>query len=84
MTLALVNGFEPRTGSEPANLAFLYFLLSPFYIMRDYFDVDKLGVFEAYCYKKAHLNELTYHQIALLHYLLIGECRGLREWLRPA
>lgn len=55
---------------------FCRFFLFPFQIMRDYFDIEKLRVFQAYCYKKAYLKESTSHGIALLHYLLVGERRG--------
>jgi len=46
--------------------------------MRDYFDVEKLGVFQAYCYKKAYFNESASDITALLHHLLVGERRGYR------
>ena len=54
----------------------LYFVLFPFLILRDCRDIEKLGVFQPYCYKKAYLKDSTAHRIALLHYLLIGERRG--------
>ncbi|MGD0511601.1 MAG: hypothetical protein ABSA33_07245, partial [Candidatus Micrarchaeaceae archaeon] len=48
----------------------------PIQITNDYVDVTKYGVFQAYSYKKAYVNELIFDWIALLHYLLIGEHRG--------
>lgn len=52
------------------------FILLPFLVVRDYFFIKKLFVFQAYCYKKRYLHESTAHWVALLHYLLIGERRG--------
>ncbi len=52
------------------------FLSLPYQTMRDFPEIEKLGVFQAYCYKKAYLRDSTAHRIALLHYLLVGERRG--------
>jgi hypothetical protein len=50
--------------------------LFPFQVILDYIELERLCVFQAYCYKKNYLKESTAHRIALLHYLLIGEGRG--------
>jgi hypothetical protein len=71
-----MDKFEARTNHRLRYSQFLSFLLFPFQITRDFSGIEKLGVFQAYCYKKAYLSESTSHRIALLHYLLIGEHRG--------
>ena len=71
-----MDKFEARTNHRLRYSQFLSFLLFPFQITCDFFGIEKLGVFQAYCYKKAYLSESTSHRIALLHYLLIGEHRG--------
>jgi hypothetical protein len=58
------------------NFRLLNLLMFPFLILRDCRYIEKLGVFQAYCYKNAYLKDSTAHRIALLHYLLIGERRG--------
>ena len=70
------NEWEPRTNVNSAYFRLLGWLLLPFHVIRDDFDVEKLEVFQAYSYKKAYLSESTAHRIAFLHYLLIGERRG--------
>src|ERR1700730_8850810 len=71
-----MDKFEARTNHRLRYSQFLSFLLFPFQITCDFFGIEKLGVFQAYCYKKAYLKDSTAHRIALLHYLLIGERRG--------
>ncbi|MGO9674163.1 MAG: hypothetical protein ACLPSF_08370 [Methylocella sp.] len=58
------------------DIGILYFLFFPIKIVRDLLYIEKLGVFQAYCYKKAYLKDSSAHWVALLHYLLIGERRG--------
>jgi|SRR5579875_839743 hypothetical protein len=57
---------------------FSYLPMLPLIVFRDFFYVEKLGVFQPYCYKNDYLKDSTAHRIALLHYLLIGERRGYR------
>ena len=72
-----MGGLQQRTShrisySELLSSLFMF----PIQITNDYVDVTKYGVFQAYSYKKAYVNELIFDWIALLHYLLIGEHRG--------
>ena len=67
---------QPRTSPKISYSKLLSLFMFPIQITHDYVDIVKCGVFQAYCYKKAYLNELTTNLIALLHYLLIGEHRG--------
>ncbi len=71
-----MGGLEPRTSPRISYSKLLSLFMFPIQITHDYVDVAMCGVFQAYCYKKAYLNELTTNLIALLHYLLIGENRG--------
>jgi hypothetical protein len=67
---------EPSTNHRISYSKLLSLFFFPSQIIRDYIYIDKLDVFQAYCYKKAYLKDSTAHRSALLHYLLIGERRG--------
>jgi hypothetical protein len=71
-----MSRIEPRTNAKSGYYRTLSLFLLPFKVLLDCFYIEKLGVFQAYCYKKAYLNDSTSHRVALLHYILIGERRG--------
>jgi len=74
-----MGGLEPRTSPRISYSKLLSLFMFPIQITHDYVDLAKCGVFQAYCYKKAYLNELTTNLIALLHYLLIGSIEDIHR-----
>lgn len=76
---SIMKRSERNRGIGIAFSQFLHFFLLKFWLARDCHDVEKLDVFQYCCYMKCYLNDLTAHQIALIHYILIGERQGAKD-----